>query len=825
MTIDLIAEQDRIEGMMRGLTVNRFMEGLAYKLDHQNEAATYYGVTMLKRAIEPLKKAIEEFIEEAEKGGPGRRHGALKHLQLVEADVVAYMTSKVVLDQITLGAKLPRAALGVGKAIEDELRWRRFDAEQGHLFRRLQEDHGGEMERRKRSVFVHAFNKYVGEWDDWSQRDKIHLGMLLIEMFIRVTGFAEVVTRYEGKNRTVLYLTATEKVLQWVESSRDNAALLTPVFLPMVVPPTPWTSPQGGGYMTHYVRPISFVKTPNRNYLTELEAIPEQMAPVYHAVNVLQAVRWQINRGVLDTMRSLWDQGVAVAKLPPRDPQPIPPSPFPPDKNTKSLTPEELAVFKVWKRKATRTYDYNNKLKARRMQTGKVIAIAQQFCEYEAIYFPYTLDFRGRAYAVPMFLNPQGHDQAKGLLRFADGKPLGSERAAGWLAIHGANVWGEDKVSLEDRISWVEERSDKIEATGNDPLADLWWTKADKPWCFLAFCIEWAGYCREGLSFKSHLPIAMDGSCSGLQHFSAALRDPVGGAAVNLVPSDKPSDVYQEVMDKAEAKLRLDLTKGEVDEELAAACFAFGLTRKTAKRATMTVPYGSTRYSCRDFVAEYIHETTEERKEKDRNYVSPLVDKEFDASLLLSHYIWEAIGETVIAAREAMDWLRGTARVLAKEELPVTWVTPDGLPIIQAYMDTKHRRVKTKFGDQLVYLTLAEDAPGDGLDARRQANGVAPNWVHSQDGCHLRMAVNLAFNNGVDAFAVVHDSFGTHACDTDMLSACLRETFVDLYAGNVLANFAKDVSPVLSEGASLPELPPMGTLDLELVKQSDFVFA
>ena len=40
----------------------------------------------------------------------------------------------------------------------------------------------------------------------------------------------------------------------------------------------------------------------------------------------------------------------------------------------------------------------------------------------------------------------------------------------------------------------------------------------------------------------------MDGSCNGLQNFSAMLRDEVGGKAVNLIPSDKPQDVYMEVV-------------------------------------------------------------------------------------------------------------------------------------------------------------------------------------------------------------------------------------------------------------------------------------
>jgi DNA-directed RNA polymerase len=69
--------------------------------------------------------------------------------------------------------------------------------------------------------------------------------------------------------------------------------------------------------------------------------------------------------------------------------------------------------------------------------------------------------------------------------------------------IHGANLYGYDKAAFAERIDWVEERSDLILSTAVDPFADLWWTEADKPWCFLAWCIEYARYLHEGDGFVS----------------------------------------------------------------------------------------------------------------------------------------------------------------------------------------------------------------------------------------------------------------------------------------------------------------------------------
>ena len=41
-------------------------------------------------------------------------------------------------------------------------------------------------------------------------------------------------------------------------------------------------------------------------------------------------------------------------------------------------------------------------------------------------------------------------------------------------------------------------------------------------------------------AFRSRLPVQMDGSCNGLQHYAALSRDAPGAHAVNLLPVDRP---------------------------------------------------------------------------------------------------------------------------------------------------------------------------------------------------------------------------------------------------------------------------------------------
>jgi DNA-directed RNA polymerase len=57
-----------------------------------------------------------------------------------------------------------------------------------------------------------------------------------------------------------------------------------------------------------------------------------------------------------------------------------------------------------------------------------------------------------------------------------------------------------------------------------------------------------------------------------------------------------------------------------------------------------------------------------------------------------------------------------------------------------------------------------------------------------------------------------------------MLNACIRESFVTLYVENdPLDCFLTEVSELTQD--ELPSLPSKGTLDVELVKSSEFFFA
>jgi DNA-directed RNA polymerase len=230
----------------------------------------------------------------------------------------------------------------------------------------------------------------------------------------------------------------------------------------------------------------------------------------------------------------------------------------------------------------------------------------------------------------------------------------------------------------------------------------------------------------------------------------------------------------------------------------------------------MTLPYGATQYSARQYVMDYIEERGNH----------PFGEDAFPAAIYLARHIWTSIGEVVVAARNAMDWLQKTASIAASEELPVNWKTPVGFPVLQSYYDMREREVETRIGDRLrVQHILQEET--DSIDKRRQASGISPNFVHSMDACALMMSVRRALNCGVKNFGMVHDSYGTLAADMDAMASCLREAFVELYQHDVLEEFRNSILAGLSEKnqKEVPPCPPKGNLELSAVRESVYFFA
>ncbi len=440
--------------------------------------------------------------------------------------------------------------------------------------------------------------------------------------------------------------------------------------------------------------------------------------------------------------------------------------------------------------------------------------MAEKFKDDETIYFPHYVDFRGRIYPFASYLNPQSDDSGRAMLEFAQGKPLG-ERGLFWLKVHVANLFGVDKVSFADRIKWVDDRlSDLLDSAASPLDGQMLWAGADSPWCALAACMELAGALVSGPDYVSHLPIAMDGSCSGLQHYSAMLRDPVGGAAVNLVPADKPGDIYTDVAKKAQSLVDRSTC------EMSSLWKGGKVVRKVVKQPTMTICYSATLYGMQQQIEKAVRGLGGE------NYL--LTNDLRSACTYMAQVTWQSIGETVIAAKDAMAFLKQVASLASEADIPICWTAPSGFITVQSYRVTEGERVVCHYKGNRIRLMVTSD--GEAHDRKRQAAGVAPNFVHSLDSAHLMATVNLGMENDLYDWACIHDSFGVHACDVDTLHACIRESFIEQYTPDLMAKLREEIVSQLNQthptlAVKVPPVPPKGTLDLEAVRESAYFFA
>lgn len=443
------------------------------------------------------------------------------------------------------------------------------------------------------------------------------------------------------------------------------------------------------------------------------------------------------------------------------------------------------------------------------------------------------MDFRGRAYPVPPHLSNVGSDLCRGMLMFAEAKPLG-ERGLYWLKVHLANFAGKDKMKYDDRVKFIDDNMDKVRESVLDPFgSERWWMSLEDPFQGLATCFEIFQAIESGdpKSYLCSLPVHMDGSCNGLQHYAALGRDYTGGKAVNLCAFDEPQDVYVGVMhevirlvaEEAERDLGFDTSdpsqlsteqKRQLKSNRAAKLVNGIIDRGVVKRTVMTSVYGVTYVGARTQIQEKI-----ESKLEGKGYDVDDINREvFQACGYLAVLTMDVIGQLFSGAKETMTWLTTCARLITHHGYPVAWISPIGLPAIQPYRQKKMTTLVT------LMQTISITKEGDGLPLHkaRQATAFPPNFIHSLDSSHMLLTALEMDRRGL-TFSAVHDSFWTHPCDVDEMNTALREVFIDLYSQPLLERL-KDTWEKRYPQIDFPPLPKRGNLDLQEVMKAKYFF-
>ncbi|KAE8260676.1 hypothetical protein A4X13_0g200 [Tilletia indica] len=721
------------------------------------------------------------------------------------------------------GVRTARLLIQIGRAVEAEcVAW--VISQNPHLYSKMKASQirmrqQGLLNPLTRQEIANNRDATTGETameqglPSWTQGIRSRVGGFLMQIFLETAKVHRSKVDDEGvlweEDQPALYSTyqyiggkklgvirLNDAIGQRMDSDRVHDTV-SPRHLPMLVPPRLWETTNRGGYLTARTSMMRYKDSAEQGSYLRAASANNGLEPIMAGLDVLGQTAWAINADVFRVMTELWNRGERVGKLPEKlveDSQPERPANYDTDLSQRSIYLQRMRAWAL----------ANAALHSQRCDVNYKLEIARAYLG-ERFYLPHNVDFRGRAYPIPPHLHHLGSDLSRGLLTFADAKPL---QATGlrWLRVHLANLYGFDKASFGDRVQFSLDNEENIRQSAEDPINFRWWAKAEDPFQCLAACYELSRAMKhpEGPeAYPCRLPVHQDGTCNGLQHYAALGGDMEGAKQVNLSRGDSPADVYTGVAELVIKRVEEDAKEGNEFAQL----LVGKVTRKVVKQTVMTTVYGVTLIGAKDQVMRRLQERRDVPAEK-----------VWMTAAYLARLIISSIGDLFSGAQGIQTWLHETASMIAKsipkdriehairyerfgtgrsstvknrlvleQMTSVIWQTPLGLPVVQPYRRHKKKQMATAVQTVFIHDPLACTQ----VSPMKQASAFPPNFVHSLDATHMMLTALECHSAGL-VFASVHDSYWTHACDIDTMSDIIRDTFVRLHSQDILGRLREE---------------------------------
>jgi DNA-directed RNA polymerase len=422
---------------------------------------------------------------------------------LLPVDKLAAITLQSVMSTIIkspTGVDISPLAMDIGKSIEAEVNVLKFTKGKKGMTvweKELIKSCSG-------SKPFHAMNKIKDllKEDSWSEPMRAKVGSALIYFVVQSAKLEDGRPAFFHKKFYSPFLGKRLSVLEvdpdvMVKLSKTDTIFGSPPYYPMLVPPKPWNNAKNDGGYFRLKPGLMRTKSKTQGNALRNADIPE----ILEALNFLGNVPWRINSRVLDIMTKLWERGEVIGEIPSKLDITMPTrdevaealrkSKKAYNKNKDSGEDKQESLKESEADELSSSSDQVNndreysKIKARikmkncdlhslRCDLKLKLSIAEKFRD-EIFYFPSNLDFRGRAYPVPPNLSHLGSDLCRGLLLFDEAKPLG-KNGIQWLKIHLSNLFGNNKISLEERVDWADMHMDDIRDSAFSPIDGArWW--------------------------------------------------------------------------------------------------------------------------------------------------------------------------------------------------------------------------------------------------------------------------------------------------------------------------------------------------------------
>ena len=794
------------------------------------------GHDVITKALTEVSQVISKLVDfeiNRVQSGQGKPSTWIEELKEHDPLVLAYLGLNVCYDSVVTGQTYASTLANIGARIENESFSKGLREYDHQLHKRLVSQvtkaHSSDRYRFKAARIISGKEGYKPE--RWSGPAKVSIASPVINAILEGCDIFMItqtdVAKYSGKKlevHTNRHLSLTDSAAQKISERTFDASWASPMFGPLVIPPKPWTSFDTGVYQDETLAAlVPMVRKSTKEQRLAIKHDFEKGTPGYvRALNALQATPLRLNEDVYHVIRWLQAENKTYSEFPSLAP-PLK-TPFP--DNPAAYSEEYLLQIKKDRKK---WHEDRREAVTNAAVLDEDLRTMDDLKGIDEFWLGWSFDFRGRMYPVGNY-NYHRADHIKASFMLANGKPLDGP-AQGWLMIQIANVGdfdGISKKSLDDRIDWTLQNEKMILACADDYQATFdVWTEADKPMQFLAACFEYRKFVDQGDDYVCHLPISLDGTNSGTQHYALALRNYEDGLRTNLVPSDHCFDVYQIVADEVQKALELDGSP-EAQHWL-----SYGITRKTVKRNTMCYGYSSVQRGMGDQIIEDLMSPLQRQVAYKQIEEHPFGDKGDQGryARFLASVNYQVISQTLSSVAAGMQFLQSYADALAREQKSVRWTSTSGFPCVQRYTKSKAQRVRIFLYDREAKLrkqtrvNLQIDT--DVYDTRKARSGVSANFVHSLDAGHMSLSIQMGLNKGISDYFLIHDSFGTNCSDTWAFYHCIRESLVDIYDDTcVFSRFEKECRNRLANpDMDLESVPDFGALDISQVVNSEYCFS
>ena len=609
---------------------------------------------------------------------------------------------------------------------------------------------------------------------------------------------------YRMKGRKKLaHIDFTATALRFIEESHGKRRYVNPLRPLMVCPPMPRP---GGPYIT-IRRPLVVKCRP----LQRLRIEEADMTLSMRALDDASNVPLRVNTRMLPVVEALWKEGDGQAGIPMPEPKKYPPKPYGFDatkKGKEAWAGVDDEAKRLWKIRAAGVHKHNIQTKADRRTFAMMMQMADEGSRYDAFYCPMAFEFRSRMVPEPQYLNHYNGDAARCLLQYADAVPLGDDGLY-WLAVHAANCYGNDKVSFDERVRWVEANIGEMRKCARDPLGNRWWMTGDEKTRlqFLAACIAIDDPKTEGV----YQPCQFDATCNGTQHYAALGRDRDLASLVNLTPTDSPNSLYQTVTDAVKP-----LVEREADAGNASAIFCRpALIRKVLKQPVMTDGYGVTEYGATDQILGQFDElglisekpTLEETQ------------KATTAARYLATTIMRELGKISRTSADIKAWMVESAKAVARTGVTVELTSPIGFPMVQPYRIWKPSLLRV-VGCWVRMPSFNDKEPPK---VGKQGSAFPPNAIHMLDGTVNALTIMNCANEDIKLLTVC-DSFWPHAGNATRMREVYKEQFVAMHERPLLDEMAQQLW-TLAPGADIADPPARGTWDVRETLLAEYPIA